>query len=86
MSGGHFDYDQYKLEDIADEIERIIKRNSEMDYLQFSEHTLSEFRIAIGLLRKANLYTQRIDWLVSGDDGEETFHERLKEDLTHHDN
>lgn len=24
---------------------------------------------------------QRIDWLIAGDDGEETFHRRLKEDL-----
>ena len=29
----------------------------------------------------AEAYAQRVDWLVSGDDGEESFHERLKEDL-----
>lgn len=27
------------------------------------------------------IYTQRIDWLLSGDDGEESFHSRLKEEL-----
>ena len=27
MSGGHFDYEQYKLEQIADSIERIIEGN-----------------------------------------------------------
>jgi hypothetical protein len=32
-------------------------------------------------LRVAAVYTQRIDWLVSGDDGEESFLERLKEEL-----
>ena len=26
-------------------------------------------------------YTQRIDWLVSGDDGEDSFHSRLKKEL-----
>jgi hypothetical protein len=29
----------------------------------------------------AKIYAQRVDWFLSGDDGEETFHERLKEDL-----
>ena len=27
MSGGHFDYDQYKIEQIADSIERVIAGN-----------------------------------------------------------
>ena len=33
------------------------------------------------ILNKAFVYVNRIDWLLSGDDGEETFHKRLKEDL-----
>lgn len=32
-------------------------------------------------MKQAEVYAQRIDWLLSGDDGEESFHERLKEDL-----
>lgn len=32
-------------------------------------------------LRKASIYAQRIDWLMSDDDGEEEFHERLSEEL-----
>lgn len=47
----------------------------------FSKETLEEFKTAIELLRKAAVYAQRIDWLLSGDDGEETFHQRLEEDL-----
>ena len=47
----------------------------------FSKETLSEFKTAVKLLRKAAVYAQRIDWLLSGDDGEETFHQRLEEDL-----
>jgi hypothetical protein len=34
----------------------------------------------------AQIYTQRIDWLVSGDDGEDSFRERLKEDLEEYKN
>jgi hypothetical protein len=29
----------------------------------------------------AAIYVQRIDWLMSGDDGEESFMRRLKEEL-----
>ena len=31
--------------------------------------------------RIAGIYAQRIDWLLSGDDGEDSFHERLKFDI-----
>lgn len=48
----------------------------------YTEETLSEFRKAVEILKQAEVYAQRIDWLLSGDDGEESFHERLKEDLT----
>jgi hypothetical protein len=33
------------------------------------------------VLRVAAVYAQRIDWLLSGDDGEESFLKRLKEEL-----
>ena len=36
---------------------------------------------AIIILRKAYIYARRIDWLVSGDDGDNDFKERLKEEL-----
>ena len=32
-------------------------------------------------MKTAAIYAQRIDWLLSGDDGEQSFKERLKEDL-----
>lgn len=47
----------------------------------YTEATLAEFRKGIEVLKQAEVYAQRIDWLLSGDDGEEAFHERLKEDL-----
>ena len=35
----------------------------------------------IDILRRAEIYAQRVDYLISGDDGEESFHSRLKEEL-----
>lgn len=81
MSGGHFDHNQYHLDDIADKIEDAIRSNGKNDWSNFSEETLDDFRTAISLLRVARVYVQRIDWLLSDDDGEDTFHTRLKEDL-----
>jgi len=50
-------------------------------YPEWSEETLQEFRRGIAVLKRAIVYAQRIDWLLSHDDGEETFHKRLKEEL-----
>ena len=62
--------------------EEYVDEDGETVYFNdFSKETLSEFKTAVELLRKAAVYAQRIDWLLSGDDGEETFHKRLKEDL-----
>jgi len=47
----------------------------------FSDETINEFKNAVKYLKLAYTYATRIDWLISGDDGEETFHECLKEDL-----
>ena len=81
MSGGHFNYAQYKIGDIADSIEQLIFDDSEDSDGRYSDETISEFRTALRLLRRAEIYAQRIDWLVSCDDGEETFHKRLALDL-----
>ena len=42
---------------------------------------MSKFQEAVRLLRQAHIYAHRIDYLVSGDDGEDSFHERLAGDL-----
>ena len=81
MSGGKFDYNQYIIDNLAEEIDRIIQNDDKNEWYQFSEETINEFKKGIEALKKAAVYVQRIDWLVSGDDGEESFHKRLKEDL-----
>ena len=48
---------------------------------RYSDETIAEFKNGIEILKKAYIYAQRIDWLLSGDDGEESFHKRLKEEL-----
>lgn len=69
------------MNDIASIIERDIEQNDNEDSYNFSEKTIAEFKTAIAILKMAEVYVQRIDWLMSGDDGEDTFHERLFEDM-----
>ena len=39
------------------------------------------FKEAIEVLKKAEIYTQRIDWYLSGDDGEDSLVSRLKSEF-----
>lgn len=65
-----------------EEAEYILKHHRTIpNESEFSEETLAEFKKAVHILKQAEIYAQRIDWLLSGDDGEESFHERLKEEL-----
>lgn len=50
-------------------------------YPEYSEETIQIFKDAVKLLRKAAIYANRIDWLLSGDDGEDNLKERLKKEL-----
>lgn len=79
MSGGYFDYTQHTLEDIADAIERAINDPPEINALR--PETLARFQDGVIALKRAYIFAQRVDWLLSGDDGEDSFHDRLKVDL-----
>lgn len=78
MSGGHFDYIQYNIGNVVEEVKQVMVDEYSEEY---SEETLAEFETCAKLLELASIYLQRVDWLVSGDDGEVSFHQRLREDL-----
>lgn len=89
MSGGHFNYKQHDLLDMADDIGSVIFNNdsTEKDMFgdnignRYSPETIAEFEKAVKALKLAYVYAQRIDWLLSGDDGEDSFHKRLQAQL-----
>ena len=106
MSGGHFDYREYQINDIADGIEREIEKNGkpltkdelkgyywrndnwykqhpeDLFHYKYPDDVIEKFKEAVNILRKACIYAHRIDYLLSGDDGEENFLKRLDEELT----
>ena len=105
MSGGRFDYDQYKIGYIADSIEHEIEKSGrpktreelkeeswrdpdwyrrypeELNHYKYSDEVVERFKEGVEILRKAQIYAHRIDYLLSSDDGEESFLKRLKEEL-----
>ena len=89
MSGGAFDYDQYRLGYIKDSIIDQINKNKEKPEYWFGDwngqvyrdETIEKFKEATAFLDIALCYAQRVDWLLSGDDGEDTFFERLEKEL-----
>lgn len=89
MSGGRFQYDQYKIGYIADEVEQLIRNNDSTEKDEYGQdkgyhytpETIAKFKEGLLVLKMAQIAAQRIDWLVSGDDGEDSFHERWDEEF-----
>lgn len=85
MSGGRFEYQQYRINDIAETIKEDITRlenNPEyLDWVEDKEYLILTMKQAYVTLLSAYTYAQRLDWLLSGDDGEESFKQGLEEDM-----
>lgn len=51
------------------------------DVLELSDETINAMKEAYRQIRIAEIYAERVDWMMSGDDSEECLRERIKEDL-----
>lgn len=87
MSGGHFDYQQYRIDDIAYQLARDIKKyengytDEYGDTWTYSSETIAKFKQTLLTLRQASEMVQRVDWLLSADDCEDSFHERWEAEV-----
>jgi hypothetical protein len=57
------------------------KYPEDLCHYKYPDEVIEKFKEAVKYLKIAEVYAQRVDWLLSADDGEETFLERLDEDL-----
>ena len=91
MSGGYFEHNQYRIHHMAEKLETVILNNGkkrehreswedEYNY-EYPHEVITKFKEGLELLKKAHIYAHRIDFLLSGDDGDESFLERLESDL-----
>jgi hypothetical protein len=106
MSGGHWDYLQYRLTDVVEDINKMVEKNGQEKtveeikdehwrdpnwyekypedkfHYKYPDEVIEEFKKGAKIIAEAQVYMQRIDWLVSADDGNESFIKRLKDDLS----
>ena len=105
MSGGHWEYIQYRFTEVYEDIRNLIEKNGKKKteeelkeeswrdddwyekypedkfHYKYPDNVVEEFKRGGEIVQLAQTYMHRIDWLLSGDDGEESFLKRLKEDL-----
>ena len=55
--------------------------DSDRTYPTYERKTIDIMKRAVYVLRMAYIYAKRIDWMLSGDDSEESWVKRLEEDL-----
>lgn len=87
MSGGTFHGGQYGIIDIHETIESYINKQGKETgyggtYETFEPEVLKRLEDAVKCLKMAYIYAHRVDYLLAGDDGQETFLERLESDLS----
>ena len=75
MSGGHFNYIQHRLGEVIEEIQEL------MDSGEYSPEVIDKMGEGLRSVQLAQCFITRIDWLASGDDGEECFLKRLDSEL-----
>ena len=85
MSGGHFNgnsYIYYQVHQFADELENEIENNEKPDIWDYcpsySPETLSVLKLQISKINKIAKIMKAIDYLYSGDHGEDSFLEAIK--------
>jgi hypothetical protein len=89
MSGGHFDYIEFRIEEASRGIDELIETNDNDSINEwggrrgggYSEETIEKFKTAAEFLKVASIMLRRVDYLVCGDDGENSFHRRWDNEL-----
>ena len=90
MSGGYFEYNQYKLEVMAEEIESLIENNNKPHTNIYGEikearyldsEIIEKFKEAAYNLRRTREMVQRIDYLLSSDDSEQSFKKEWEKEI-----
>ncbi len=83
MSGGHFDYLQQRLDEVADmlRIEIALARTKQERSSDYSDAFLPDLIDAYHRTKELRVILDRVDYVLSGDDGEEAYRRRLIGDM-----
>jgi len=88
MSGGYFDYNQHKINDIAEGITSLIESNDSTEKDEwgedighhYPEHIIAKFKETKAMCERLAHRVHSVDLLVCGDIGEDSFEERWSDD------
>jgi hypothetical protein len=69
MVGGFFDGDEKSLATLAERVEFEIEHNVS----EYSTETINNFKLTVALLRCVSEMVKRVDYLLNGDEDEDTF-------------
>ena len=69
MVGGFFDGDEKSLATLAERVEFEIEHNVS----EYSTETINNFKLTVALLRCVSDMVKRVDYLLNGDEDEDTF-------------
>ena len=86
MSGGHFDYAYFRISMLAEDLKHEIDTNESMERNEwdevrgyhFNKETIQILKECHTIIEKAGKLAHEIEWLYSGDYGEESFMEVIK--------
>ena len=75
MSGGHFDYNCFRISQFADELDREIRNNKASGEVVYapchSDEAIEILKECQILIEAAGILAKEIEWFYSGDTGEE---------------
>lgn len=87
MSGGHFEYKYYQIQEFAEELKKEIEMNDDKTEDEFGDRigrgyrkeTIDRLKKAQRIIETAGKLAREIEWLYSDDHSEETFNELADE-------
>lgn len=82
MSGGHFDYAYVTVNQFCDILKRNIRDNKKKDGFgyaaNYSKATIKELKKILKEAERISKLMYHTEWLMSGDDSDETFLKNIK--------
>lgn len=80
MSGGSFNYSYRKVDEFSYTLEKILDDIDRDDEdCGFEKETIEKLEGILVLCRKTAKLMKEVEWLISGDTGDESFMKRVKE-------
>ena len=79
MSGGAFDYSYSRVFQFADNLKSVLDSASTEGYCRYTPAVTAKLREIVDTARRCAALMKEAEWLYSGDTGENTFLDRVRE-------